>query len=104
MVSSFGATASPVTPPIFHLFGSGFGHPGSKRYRGAPCAPTTTYKASITRPRPTAIFFTRGLYAGRGQNGASNAPDPRCLGGKSIRTKKRHRGIESSVSLRLRGP
>ncbi|PYR67819.1 MAG: hypothetical protein DMF88_11500 [Acidobacteria bacterium] len=28
-VSSFGATARPVTPPIFHLLGSCFGQPGS---------------------------------------------------------------------------
>src|SRR5687767_10415154 len=35
------STARPVTPPIFQLFGSGFGHVGSKTYRGAPdCAST----------------------------------------------------------------
>ena len=28
-VSSLGATANPVTPPIFHLFGIGLGQPGS---------------------------------------------------------------------------
>src|SRR3989442_4768639 len=31
MVSSFGATARPVMPPIFHLFGRGLGQPGSYR-------------------------------------------------------------------------
>jgi hypothetical protein len=30
-VSSLGATASPVTPPSFHLFGSGFGQVGSAK-------------------------------------------------------------------------
>ncbi len=30
-VSSFGATARPVMPPIFQLLGSGFGQPGSYR-------------------------------------------------------------------------
>ena len=38
--SSFLSTARPVMPPIFHLFGSGFGHSGSNLYRGAVCAPS----------------------------------------------------------------
>src|SRR6266436_2653819 len=31
------STARPVTPPIFHLFGSGLGQSGSNLYRGAVC-------------------------------------------------------------------
>jgi hypothetical protein len=56
-----GATARPVTPPNFHLFGSGLGQPGSYRYFGAvaPCAPSTTYSAiaPTTASAETFIVF-----------------------------------------------
>jgi hypothetical protein len=61
-VSSLGATARPVTPPIFHLFGSGFGHPGSYMYRGAcPCASATIYRAIPQRPMVKRTTFIHTL-------------------------------------------
>src|SRR3990167_1167283 len=44
------STARPVTPPIFHLFGSGFGHVGSNRYRGAAdaCASASWLVVAMT--------------------------------------------------------
>src|SRR6059036_3758412 len=43
--SSFLSTARPVTPPIFHLLGSGLGQSGSNLYFGAvgACAPSAVY-------------------------------------------------------------
>src|SRR6185369_12737976 len=45
------STASPVTPPSFHLFGSGLGQSGSNLYLGALelWAPTTANSASAPR-------------------------------------------------------
>src|SRR5580698_3368687 len=42
------STASPVTPPIFHLFGRGLGQSGSNLNLGAvgSCAPSDTHMAS----------------------------------------------------------
>src|SRR5713101_1912746 len=53
------STASPVTPPIFHLFGSGLGQSGSNLNFGAvcSCAPSNTYKAD----KPKAPNITRTL-------------------------------------------
>src|SRR5437773_1502915 len=41
------STASPVTPPTFHLFGMVLGQSGSNLYFGAAdvCAPTETHNA-----------------------------------------------------------
>src|SRR4030095_10766323 len=44
---------TPITPPIFHLFGSGFGKSGSNLYFGAaawPCAPVPAYKNNTQTP------------------------------------------------------
>src|SRR2546427_1914307 len=50
--SSFLSTARPVTPPSFHLFGSGLGQSGSNLYFGAawpcPCARTPARRATQT--------------------------------------------------------
>src|SRR3984893_8985845 len=45
------STASPVTPPSFHLFGRGLGQSGSNLNLGAvdSCAPSDTISASIHR-------------------------------------------------------
>src|SRR5215469_12398736 len=50
------STASPVTPPIFQLFGKGLGQSGSNLYFGAACccAPSATDKTNRQRPgKPT---------------------------------------------------
>src|ERR1700680_4396616 len=53
------STASPVTPPIFHLFGKGFGQSTSTLYFGALCvrAPRAQINTNKHRPaaRPSAI-------------------------------------------------
>src|ERR1700676_4376971 len=53
------STANPVTPPIFHLFGKGFGQSASTLYFGAfcVCAPRAPNKTNKHRPaaRPNAI-------------------------------------------------
>src|SRR6202049_1779871 len=53
------STASPVTPPIFHLFGSGLGQSGSNLNLGTvcPCALTATNQTN-TMP----VFITRELH------------------------------------------
>ena len=57
-----GATARPVTPPIFHLFGSGFGQPGSYMSRGAcPCASATIYRTIPQRPMVKTTAFIHRL-------------------------------------------
>src|ERR1700675_3208975 len=50
------STASPVTPPIFHLFGSGLGQSGSNLNFGAAvsCAAIDTHQANKPRPPNTA--------------------------------------------------
>src|ERR1700684_3600167 len=50
------STASPVTPPIFHLLGRGLGQSGSNLNLGAvsSCAPTEMHKANRPRPANTA--------------------------------------------------
>src|SRR4029077_5950546 len=52
------STAKPVTPPSFHLFGSGLGQSGSNLNVGpvSPCPPAPTNKASIIP-----LFITREL-------------------------------------------
>src|ERR1700732_729267 len=69
------STASPVTPPIFHLFGRGFGQSASTLYFGALCvcaanptpsansasAPKTT-SALIRHPRSNLVFMTSLLH------------------------------------------
>src|SRR5229473_2988965 len=62
------STAKPVTPPIFHLFGKGFGQSASTLYFGAfcVCAPRAPNKTNMHRPaaRPNAItllFLFMGL-------------------------------------------
>src|ERR1700680_1715503 len=56
------STANPVTPPIFHLFGRGFGQSVSTLYFGefcvrAPRAPNNTNKHSpATRPIATTLL------------------------------------------------
>src|ERR1700704_1152047 len=50
------STASPVTPPIFHLFGSGLGQSGSNLNFGADCCacvPRATNKPNKQRPANT---------------------------------------------------
>src|SRR5439155_24992018 len=51
------STASPVTPPIFHLFGSGFGQSGSNLYFGTredgACAASAAHKATPQKPTGT---------------------------------------------------
>src|SRR5439155_20110944 len=46
------STASPVTPPIFHLFGSGFGQSESNLNLGAEpcCAPNTAHHTAKPTP------------------------------------------------------
>src|SRR5579863_3192897 len=46
------STASPVTPPIFHLFGRGLGQSGSNLNFGADssCAPSGTLTINMPRP------------------------------------------------------
>src|SRR5579863_5073730 len=55
------STANPVTPPIFHLFGKGFGQSASTLYFGAfcVCAPRAPNNTKSHRPsaRPNAITF-----------------------------------------------
>src|ERR1700721_1396388 len=55
------STASPVTPPIFHLLGKGFGQSASTLYFGAFCvqAPRAPNNANRHRPaaRPNASMF-----------------------------------------------
>src|SRR5271169_4172055 len=48
------STAKPVTPPIFHLFGRGFGQLESTWYFGAPpfCAVTLSATPKTNRPNP----------------------------------------------------
>src|SRR6202140_297436 len=48
------STANPVTPPIFHLFGKGFGQSASTLYFGAfcVCAPRAPNKTNKHRPAP----------------------------------------------------
>src|SRR5271168_440371 len=50
------STANPVTPPIFHLFGRGFGQSGSSLNLGAvcSCAPSEAHKTDKPRPTNTA--------------------------------------------------
>src|SRR5581483_1159601 len=50
------STANPVTPPIFHLFGSGLGQSGSNLNFGAAgsCAPSTTHNTKKPVPANTA--------------------------------------------------
>src|SRR6202166_1589876 len=62
------STANPVTPPIFHLFGKGFGQSASTLYFGVfcVCGPRAPNKANKHRPaaRPNAInllFLPIGL-------------------------------------------
>src|SRR5579863_1690043 len=52
------STANPVTPPIFHLFGRGFGQSGSNLNLGAACScpPNDTHKSN--RPRPASAFLS----------------------------------------------
>src|SRR5438309_11263974 len=46
------STASPVTPPSFHLFGRGLGQSGSNLYLGAvrACAPKRTQAVKTQKP------------------------------------------------------
>src|SRR5437667_5241150 len=50
------STASPVTPPIFHLFGSGLGQSGSNLYFGTDddddcaCAAIAAHRATPQKP------------------------------------------------------
>src|SRR6202158_6077220 len=49
------STANPVTPPIFHLLGRGFGQSGSNRNFGAVnSAPHATHHTNKPRPADTA--------------------------------------------------
>src|ERR1700722_11211607 len=48
------STASPVTPPIFHLFGSGFGHSASTLYFGPFCVRALRAANKMTRHKPAA--------------------------------------------------
>src|SRR5438132_14392084 len=52
--SSFLSTARPVTPPSFHLLGSGLGQSGSNLYFGAagPC-PWSGARTPVTRAKQT---------------------------------------------------
>src|SRR5947199_8572364 len=53
------STARPVTPPIFHLLGSGLGQSGSNLYFSAAgvCAPSVAYKI-----RARLICFLIGVF------------------------------------------
>src|ERR1700680_3433727 len=55
------STAKPVTPPIFHLFGKGFGQSASTLYFGAfcVCAPRALNNTKRHRPaaKPKATIF-----------------------------------------------
>src|SRR5579863_118013 len=54
------STASPVTPPIFHLFGRGLGQVGSYLNLGASCACAASPAARTKmNPRPTDEFLLR---------------------------------------------
>src|SRR5579862_8265425 len=55
------STASPVTPPIFHLLGSGLGQSGSNLNLGAvgSCAPSNPHKTSTPRPANAFILLSR---------------------------------------------
>src|SRR5579864_191287 len=46
------STASPVTPPIFHLFGKGLGQSGSNLNFGADCSCAATDTPQTNKPRP----------------------------------------------------
>src|SRR6202049_4750291 len=50
------STAKPVTPPIFHLFGRGFGQSGSNLNFGAAgsCAAIDTHQTNKPSPATTA--------------------------------------------------
>src|SRR6202051_5255605 len=54
------STANPVTPPLFHLFGKGFGQSESNLNLGALvgefgcCAPSITHQTNNPRPAPAA--------------------------------------------------
>src|ERR1700681_1249555 len=55
------STASPVTPPIFHLFGRGLGQLGSTLNLGADCAggggPAARKKAKLRPSAPAQIHL-----------------------------------------------
>src|ERR1700746_2171208 len=55
------STASPVTPPIFHLLGSGLGQSGSNLNLGAvgSCAPKNPHKTNTLRPAHTFTLLSR---------------------------------------------
>src|SRR5580692_7486152 len=52
------STARPVTPPIFHLFGSGLGQSGSYLNFGAVscCAPSARQKTKLYKSRPLRLM------------------------------------------------
>src|SRR5450755_129123 len=54
------STAKPVTPPIFHLLGSGLGHVASTLNLGTSgaSAPTRAHAASTVQPTSPATFGT----------------------------------------------
>src|ERR1700722_5182258 len=52
------STARPVTPPIFHLFGSGLGQSGSNLNFGAFCSCPPSDRHNINSPRPASAFLS----------------------------------------------
>src|ERR1700739_4945190 len=48
------STANPVTPPIFHLFGKGFGQSASTLYFGAFCVRAPRAQNKTTKHMPAA--------------------------------------------------
>src|ERR1700733_3181519 len=84
------STANPVTPPIFHLFGRGFGQSASTLYFGAFCvlAPRAPNKINKHRPaaRPIAIrvlsllmvfpFTIRWKFCSDNPDGHPYTPEP----------------------------
>src|ERR1700693_310251 len=55
------STANPVTPPIFHLLGSGLGQSGSNLNLGAvgSCAPSNAHKTNTPRPANAFTLLSR---------------------------------------------
>src|SRR5579862_807095 len=51
------STARPVTPPIFHLFGRGFGQSGSNLNLGAVCSCPPSDRHRSNKPRPDSAFL-----------------------------------------------